>query len=121
MCMMSKMSCGVLYAVKQCKEMSNEEAIAWFMSKYTDTPKIYYTSYQIQNIFFSAIGELLDCLEFPSFFWYTFTRYKQYPWDMNDFEAACSVLSEIRVKDGGGNYINGFLPFEQYQEEGFFK
>ena len=67
MCM-SKRSCGVLYAVKQRKEMSNEEAIAWFMSKYTDTPKIYYTSYQIQNIFFSAIGELLDCLEFPHFF-----------------------------------------------------
>ena len=47
-------------------------------------------------------------------------RYKQYPWDMNDFDAACAVLAEIRVKDGD-NYINGFIPFEQYQEEGFFK
>ena len=84
------------------------------MSHYTDTPINHYTHPILETILSRAIGELLESLNYPSSFWFEYWRWKQDPWNMNDFEAICSALSSIAVKDKEGNYVNGFRPIEEF-------
>lgn len=110
------MSCGVIYAIKLNPEGDKYKSIATFMSKYTITPIEHYTNSILETILSNAVADLLDNLKYPSSFWFSYWRWKQYPWSMNDFEAICATLTEIAVKDEKGNYINGFIPLEEYYD-----
>lgn len=110
--LMSKMNCGIIYAVKWNKQNDLYKNIASFMSNYTATPIEYYTPAILENILVNAISDLLDHMEHPSVFWHEYWRYKQFPWEMTDFEAMCAVLNTISVKDDE-TYINGFRPMEE--------
>lgn len=113
---MDKMSCGIIYAIKLNPEGNRYKSIATFMSKYTDTPVEYYTNKLLETALSSAIADLLDNLKHPSSFWFSYWRWKQWPWGMTDFEAICAALSEVAVKDGNGTYINGFMPLEDFYD-----
>jgi len=118
MAVMSKMNCGVLYSIKLKGELTSQTAITNFMSKYTDTPYEYYNSYMIEQIVSNAIAELLDHVKHPSFIWHEYQERLHFPWNMNSFDAMCSILCEVQVKEND-EYINGFRPIEEYSE--FFK
>ena len=60
--LMSKMSCGVIYAAKLNHQADLYKSIAHFMSKYTDTPIEYYTPKILEKILFNAVAELLNHL-----------------------------------------------------------
>lgn len=111
--MMDKMNCGVIYAVKMNVKGNYYESIASFMSKYTNTPVEYYTNAILETILSNAIADLLNNLIHPSAFWFEYWRLKQYPWEMNDFEAICAAMANIQVRDTN-NYINGFQPIEEF-------
>lgn len=110
------MNCGIIYAVKLNLEGDRYKSIATFMSKYTDTPIQHYTNTILETILSNAIADLLEDLQHPSSFWFNYWRWKQYPWEMKDFEAICAALTEIAVKDKEGNYINGFKPLEGFYD-----
>ena len=112
---MSEKSCGIIYAVKMNKENDRYKSIATFMSKYTDTPINYYTPNILENILVDAISDLLNHMKYPSSFWHEYWSLKQEPWNMNDFEAICAALSTVAVMDGKDNYINGFIPIEEFE------
>ena len=116
--LMSKMSCGIIYSVKRIKGATNYDKISHFLSKYTDTPIEHYNLEIIQNALIRAIGELLNCMQYPSSFWADYNRLKNFPWSMNDFEAMCCAASNVQVKeknqDNSYNYINGFSPVEDF-------
>ena len=113
---MDKMNCGIIYAVKLNLDGDRYKSIATFMSKYTDTPIEHYTNSILETILSNAIADLLENLKHPSSFWFSYWRWKQWPWEMNDFEAICAALSEVAVKDENGNYINGFMPMEDFYD-----
>ena len=113
---MDKMTCGIIYVVKMNLEGDRYKSIANFMSKYTNTPIEHYTNSLLETILSNAVAGLLDDLKHPSSFWFNYCRWQQYPWNMNDFEAICAALSEITVKDKDGNYINGFIPPEDFYD-----
>lgn len=113
---LSKKNCGIIYAVKLNQEGDKYKSIATFMSKYTDTPIEYYTKAILETLLSHAIADLLDNLKYPSSFWFNYWRWKHFPWDMNDFDAICATLTEIAVKDENGNYINGFMPLEDFYD-----
>lgn len=113
---MDKMSCGIIYAIKLNPEGDIYKSIATFMSKYTSTPIEYYTNKLLETILSNAIADLLNNLKYPSSFWFNYWRWKQWPWEMNDFEAICAALNEVAVKDENGNYINGFMPLEDFYD-----
>ena len=54
-------------------------------------------------------------MRYPSSFWHEYWSLKQEPWNMNDFEAICAALSTVAVMDGKDNYINGFIPIEEFE------
>ena len=112
---MSKINCGIIYAVKQNKQEDKYKSIATFMSHYTDCPISYYTNNIITNLLSGAISDLLNHLEYPSAFWTEYWNWKQDPWSMNDFEAMCAGLYNVQVRKNG-EYINGFRPFEDFEE-----
>ena len=111
--LMSKMSCGIIYAAKMSKDDAYT-SISHFMSNYTNTPIEYYTHNIIENLLSSAISDLLNHMKYPSGFWSEYCHYKQYPWKMNDFYAMCAALSSVQVREGE-LYLNGFRPIEQFE------
>ena len=113
---MDRMSCGVIYAIKLNPEGDRYKSIATFMSKYTDTPIEYYTNKLLETALSYAVADLLDNLKYPSSFWFKYWQWKQYPWNMNDFDAICAALAETAVKDENGNYINGFMSLEDFYD-----
>lgn len=112
--MLQKMSIGVIYAVKNGYDKEEKEkAIASFMSKYTDTPIEFYTSNHIQNILIQTVIDLLNNMKYPGSFFANYQRYKEYPWNMDDFNSMCAALSEVQVRNKNPEtdlyeYINGF-------------
>lgn len=115
--MLEKKSIGVIYAVKNAFGDEKEKAIASFMSKYTDTPIEFYTPYHIHTILISAVVDLLNHMKYPGSFFANYSRYKEYPWNMSDFEAICAAINEVPVRKKNPQtdlyeYINGFWEME---------
>lgn len=113
---MDKMYAGVLYAVKQNHQHDYMSSIVHFMSKYTGTPKEYYTAPMIQRILIQSIAAMLNEMEYPSGYFVSFMQWKEYPWNYSDFEAMCAALTEVPVKAKTGEYINGFIPLEGFDD-----
>ena len=112
--LMSKMNCGIIYAVKQNLFNDRFKSIAAFMNIYTDTPIDYYTPDILEHLLSNAIAELLENLEHPSSFWFEYRHWKKEPWNMSDFDAMCAALAAIPVKNNE-LYINGFRPIEEFE------
>ena len=112
--LMSKMDCGIIYAVKLnlCNDIY--KSIATFMHLYTDTPIDYYTNAMLEDLLSNAIAQLLENLNHPSAFWFEYRHWKKKPWNMSDFDAMCAALAAIPVKNNN-DYINGFRPLEEFE------
>lgn len=113
--LMEKMNCGVIYAVKLNYSGNWYDSIASFMSKYTDTPVGHYSHAILETRLICALADLMDNMTNPSSLWYEYWHFKRYPWSKSDFDAMCSSLSTVAVKDEFGNYINGFRPREEFE------
>lgn len=113
---MEKMYVGVLYAVKQNKQHNRMNSIIHFMSNYTGTPKEQYTVTMIERILYNSVAAMLNEMEYPGGYFLSFMQWKEYPWNYSDFEAMCAALAEVPVKTKTGEYINGFIPLEEFDD-----
>lgn len=113
----SRMNCGVIYAIKQNREGDYAKSVIQFMSKYTDTPIEYYSDKAVESIVINAVAEMMEKMEHSSVYFCSYMRWQDYPWNMSCFEALCAALSEVMVYDTKNKkYVNGFRPLEEYDE-----
>jgi hypothetical protein len=115
---MNKSTVGAIYAIKNGEGNSYKERLAKFMSSYTDTPIEYYNDDNLSSIMSSIFAKLLDHVEYPSTVFIEYYRWKQYPWNYNDFDAMCAAMSSVQVKrlnkvTNQYEYINGFWDIEK--------
>lgn len=114
---MDKMTCGIIYTIKN-KGHSREE-IANFMHSYTDTPVEYYTDKIIDNLMEKTLTEAIRDNEKPATIISDYFYWRHSPWNYSDFDAICAALTLIQVrrtnlKTGELEYINGFYPLENF-------
>ena len=114
---MDKMTCGIIYTVKN-KGYSREE-IAKFMHYYTDTPIEYYSDAIIDNLMERTLVEATRSNKNPASIINEYFYWRRKPWCYSDFEAICAALCTIQVKEtnpetGELEYINGFRPIENF-------
>lgn len=119
---MDKIFSGIIYVIKKCGH--SREEVAKFMHYYTDTPIEYYTDAVIDNLMERTIIEAIRDNERPAAIAHDYFYWRHEPWCYSDFDAICAALTCIQVRrenfdTGEYEYINGFWPQEDFENEVF--
>ena len=119
---MDKMTSGIIYVIKRYGH--SREEVAKFMHYYTDTPIEYYTDAIIDNLMERTIVEAIRDNEQPATVANDYFYWSREPWHYSNFDAICAALTNIQVRrinfdTGKYEYINGFWPQEDFENEVF--